>query len=118
MLERLGVEGECIEHVKLAVAEACANVVDHAGDDQGAYDVRIDVAGEWCHIVVTDHGRGFDTRSLTYEMPGAPSQRGRGLAIMRRVLDDVVVSSLVGGGTRVLLSKQLEFADARVAANA
>jgi serine/threonine-protein kinase RsbW len=115
LLERLDVQTECIEMLKLAVAEACANVVEHACDPTDLYEVRIDVVGGWCHVGVIDHGRGFDTRALTYEMPSAPSARGRGLAIMRRVVDDVVVSSLAGGGTRVLLSKQLVFDESLVA---
>lgn len=110
MLHRLDIVSECVEQMKLAVAEACTNVVEHALDPGDLYDVRIDVVGEWCHVTVIDHGRGFDARTLTFEMPGAASARGRGLAIMRRVVDDVVISSSVGAGTRVLLSKQLAFA--------
>jgi serine/threonine-protein kinase RsbW len=111
-LGRLGVETECIEHVTLAVAEACANVVEHARPDDGAasaFDVRIDVVGEWCHVDVVDRGRGFDPSAVRFELPAPPSTRGRGLGIMRRVVDDVVVTTAEGAGTRVLLSKRLAF---------
>ncbi len=109
-LRRLGIADDCIELVKLAVTEACTNVVDHADTVDDAFDVRLDVVGEWCYIDVFDRGRGFDSRTLTFEAPPAPSVRGRGLSIMRRIVDDVVVSSAVGAGTRVLLAKQLEYA--------
>jgi serine/threonine-protein kinase RsbW len=111
-LTRLGVEAECVEHVTLAVAEACANVVEHSVPESpgpSAFDVRIDVVGEWCHIDIVDRGRGFDPGTVRFELPAPPSTRGRGLGIMRRVVDDVVVTTAEGAGTRVLLSKRLAF---------
>jgi serine/threonine-protein kinase RsbW len=109
-LLRIGVEQECVDHVTLAVAEACANVVEHAGTGASTFDIRIDVVGSWCHVDVVDRGRGFDPTSLSFELPPAPSVRGRGIAIMRRVVDEVTVATAEGAGTRVLLSKRLTFA--------
>jgi serine/threonine-protein kinase RsbW len=108
-LGRLGVEAECIEHVTLAVGETCANVVEHAAQAGAAFDVRIDVVGQWCHIDVVDRGCGFDATQLAFELPKAPAARGRGFGIVRRVVDDVVVTTAEGAGTRVLLSKRLAF---------
>jgi serine/threonine-protein kinase RsbW len=108
-LRRIGVAEECIDHLTLAVAEACANVVEHSSLSNEVFDIRIDVVGSWCHIDVVDRGRGFDPTTISFEMPPVPSARGRGMGIMRRVVDDVVVTTAEGAGTRVLLSKRLTF---------
>jgi serine/threonine-protein kinase RsbW len=105
----MGVANECVDHITLAVAEACANVVEHAGRSEDVFDIRIDVVGSWCHIDVVDRGRGFDPATISYELPPAATTRGRGIGIMRRVVDDVVVTTAEGAGTRVLLSKRLWF---------
>lgn len=109
-LARLGIAEESIAVVKLAVTEAATNVVDHADSIDDAFDVRLDVVGDWCYVDVFDRGRGFDSQTLTFEAPPAPSVRGRGLSIMRRIVDDIVVSSTAGVGTRVRLAKRLRFA--------
>lgn len=113
-LERLGVTEECTEAIALALAEACTNAVEHSPSDVDAVDsieVRVDVAGTWCHIEVTDHGTGFDTSGATCSLPDPEHVRGRGIALMKQMVDQVVVQSTIGVGTRVLLAKRLTLED-------
>jgi serine/threonine-protein kinase RsbW len=109
-LERLGVTEDCNDAVVLAVAEACTNAVEHANPDRGAFDaieVRIDVTGTWCLVEVIDHGSGFDPGAAPQGFPAPDEVRGRGMALMNELADEVIVQSAIGAGTRVLLTKRL-----------
>ncbi|MPY92875.1 MAG: hypothetical protein GEV08_07330 [Acidimicrobiia bacterium] len=113
-LERLGVTEECTYDIALALAEACTNAVEHSEPVDGVVDpieVRVDVAGAWCHIEVIDHGTGFDACSVAFELPSAEETSGRGIAIMNEMTDQLVLQSTVGAGTRVLLAKRLALQD-------
>lgn len=87
-LRRLGVTEECIDDIRLALSEAVTNVLDHAAS-QDEYEVRIGIRGRTCTIDVVDCGTGFDAAALATAMPDPSSPRGRGVAIMRAVLDGV-----------------------------
>jgi len=105
-LSLFGIEDECLEDIRLALSEACTNVIEHAhADDE--YEVRVEVDDTQCEISVKNHGNGFDFASLDGHMPGSDSARGRGVAIMRAVMDQVRFSSEPRDGTIVHLVKQL-----------
>lgn len=105
-LEAFGVMEECIDDIALALSEACTNVVDHA-DPEDEYEVRVKVDELSCSISVTNTGEGFDADTLTDVMPHPGSPRGRGVAIMRAVMDQVALNSQREAGTIVHLVKQL-----------
>jgi serine/threonine-protein kinase RsbW len=106
-LRRLGVESECVEDIRLALSEACTNVLDHAADDD-QYEVRLQVDDRRCTISVINTADGFDASQLSSALPDASSPRGRGVAIMRAVMDDVQLRSEPEVGTVVNLVKTLE----------
>jgi serine/threonine-protein kinase RsbW len=108
-LDRLGVTPACIDDVRLALSEAATNVIHHAADED-EYEVRLEVDGLRCTIIVTNAG-GLDTDDLPDAMPEASSARSRGVAIMRAVMDQVDFSSGTETGTEVRLVKSLEPAD-------
>ena len=58
-LEHLGVLESSIEEVVLALTEACANVVQHAGEHE-EYQVDVAIDDLVCRISVVDYGDGFD----------------------------------------------------------
>jgi serine/threonine-protein kinase RsbW len=105
-LRSLGVTQECVDDVSLALSEACTNVVDHAvqGDE---YEVRIQVDEANCIISVANTGPGFDAGALDDVMPDPSSPRGRGVAIMRALMDHVDFRSEPEAGTIVHLVKAL-----------
>jgi serine/threonine-protein kinase RsbW len=105
-LRVLGVTEECAEEVELAVSEACNNVIQHAGSDDD-YEVRVDI-DEWqCAISVVNSGPGFDADALAGVMPDASWSRGRGVAVMRAVMDSIEFRSEPETGTIVRLVKKL-----------
>ena len=105
-LRSLGVTDDCIDDIRLALSEACTNVLDHVdGDDE--YEVRLEVAGDNCVLSVTNTGDGFDADHLADVLPDHTSPRGRGVAIMRAVMDRVELHSEPERGTIVRLVKHL-----------
>lgn len=106
-LRRLGVTGECIDDIRLALSEAVTNVLDHATTEDD-YEVRLTVRDGVCSVIVVDCGKGFDAASLVTAMPDPSSPRGRGVAIMRAVLDNVRFEPHPEKGTVAYLTKRLE----------
>jgi serine/threonine-protein kinase RsbW len=106
-LVTFGVTQECVDDVALALSEACTNVVEHADDDD-EYEVHLDVDGAECSIRVMNTADGVDAASLEGVLPDPTSVRGRGVAIMKAVMDRVDVVSEPETGTMVRLVKQLE----------
>jgi serine/threonine-protein kinase RsbW len=103
-----GVDEDCVEEIRLALSEACTNVVQHA-EPADEYEVRLEVDDQRCAISVTNRGNGFDANDLQGVMPGPDSARGRGVAIMGAVMDHVEFRSEPEAGTVVHLVKELTF---------
>ena len=81
--------------LQLGLGEAAANAVEHAyrGAEPGEVDCRVDRAESGdVHVEVRDEG--------TWQPPGDPGYRGRGLQVIRAVGSDVAVDH-AGPGTRV-----------------
>lgn len=106
-MTRLGVASSCRADVALALTEACANVVQHA-EGVTQYEVLVELAPQTCHIRVVDTGQGLDTRDELGEMPDAEDDRGRGIALMRLLVDRIAFDSRPEDGTVVHLEKSLE----------
>jgi anti-sigma regulatory factor (Ser/Thr protein kinase) len=104
-LEHLGVVQSGIEEIVLALTEACANVVEHAGEhDEYQVDVAID--DHMCRISVLDHGEGFDPTATP--TPITPLDGGRGLILMRALVDRLQFENFEDGRHGVILEKRLE----------
>ena len=91
--------------VEIAITEACANAVIHA-DPADDYEVRIRSGGGWCLVEVVDSGGGFDAAAV----PAQPAQTatcGRGLMLIRGLVDQLDVRSRRPTGTLLRLSKRL-----------
>ncbi|TYP90752.1 ATP-binding protein [Blastococcus xanthinilyticus] len=105
-LEHLGVPQLVIDEIVLALTEACANVVDHAAD-QEAYQVDVSIDDEVCRISVLDDGPGFDVDSATESDPEPTDDRGRGLMLMRALVDRLQFVQDADGRHRVTFEKEL-----------
>lgn len=106
-LREVGVTDECAHDIAVAQSEACTNVLDHSGPgDQ--YEVRVKVDGDRCVISVVDTGAGFDVVNRTDDVD-LDSERGRGILLMRALVDRVHFESRQESGTAVYLEKKLLF---------
>lgn len=106
-LKDLAVSSESIDDIRLALSEACTNVILHSGVDD-EYEVRLQVSGEVCEIRVIDAGRGLDFGKIGFEDPDPLSSRGRGLAIIHSLADTVEFRSEPEKGTMVHLVKRVK----------
>ncbi|MCM4082022.1 ATP-binding protein [Paractinoplanes hotanensis] len=98
---RLGLPEHRAELLTLAVSELATNTLQHTA---GGGLVRLHSAGG---RIVCDVIDGGSVRALGRAMPAADALRGRGLAIVERVCDEVGVDT-APGGTRVRLFLDLE----------
>jgi PAS domain S-box-containing protein len=95
-----GVTGEARDAVVLAVGEAASNAIEHArsADARPRLTVTAALRGGSIDVRVRDTGH--------WRPPGDPGNRGRGLAIMRAVMDDVAIDP-GRPGTSVHMSRTL-----------
>ena len=104
-LRAFGVRADHIDDVQLAITEACANVIDHAADTD-TYEVQVELSAHRCAISVLDHGGGFDGVS---EARTDEDENGRGLRLMRALVDRVAFRIEPQAGTVVHMVKTLEY---------
>ncbi len=103
----LGVAPECVHDVQLALTEACTNVLKHANGSGGDYQVAIEVTDQECVIRVLDTGGGFLHEEFGREIAHATSEGGRGIHLMRNLVDSMTFESRPPQGTIVHLHKTL-----------
>jgi serine/threonine-protein kinase RsbW len=111
-LETLGVTPDTRADIALALSEACANVVQHAGPGE-EYEVQVRARDRRCVIEVVNAGTG------TQEWPGSSAladgpvpptaEHGRGLKIIDAVVDNLQLTSTGRRGTTVHFEKELEW---------
>jgi len=92
---------EDVYDLKLAVTEAATNVIRHAAVE--SYEVEYRVLPQAVEITVIDTGGGFNVADLTRAPDG---QGGFGLAVIRDLVDELVLDSTEGGGTRLKMIRR------------
>ncbi len=114
-LGALGVQRECVDDVELVISEACTNVLDHAGPHD-EYVVLVGIDGRDCTIEVCDEGSEFSHPPAV--APGTlidpDAEHGRGVQLMRALVDQLDFAVSDDQGTVVRLHKSLTYAPATV----
>jgi serine/threonine-protein kinase RsbW len=106
-LRNLGVEEECVSDIEVAVSEACSNVLKHAGGAEQQYEVTVKVDQRRAWITVSDTGGGFDVVRRGAPAPDDGAEGGRGLLLMRHLLDDLHFVTEGRERTTLRLEKEL-----------
>lgn len=98
---------EEIEDIKLAVGEACNNVVLHSGSEQ-TYEMKITNLFSELQIEIMDQGKGFEVDA--YKQPSIENlqENGMGLFIIQSLMDDVKIETKNGIGTKIVMRKIVE----------
>lgn len=109
-LREVGVIEDCIADVVLALTEACTNVLDHSGPGD-AYEVHLSIEGRTCVLRIVDVGEGFDGAGAGTVEAAPGAENGRGILLMRALMDGVHFEVGKEAGTVVRLHKELLFSD-------
>ena len=100
----LGIDGAALDDMKLAVTEACTNVVVHAyPESEGPLEVEMQPVGDGLTLVVRDQGGGIRPRLDA----SSTSALGLGMPRMASLASDLVVHAAPGGGTEVRMTFHL-----------
>jgi serine/threonine-protein kinase RsbW len=101
MADALDFDAAVVADMKMAVSEACTNVVVHAYDDSvGLLEVNIRAEEDGLTIVVRDHGSGIQPRPTRRDVPAL----GLGLPLIAALSDSFELRGSVGDGTEVRMT--------------
>lgn len=97
--DALGMDPAVLADVRLAISEACANVIVHAypGDQEGLLDVAVSASPGSLQISVRDQGRGMAPRA---DSPGL----GVGLPLIASLAETLELCDGPHGGTEVRMT--------------
>jgi serine/threonine-protein kinase RsbW len=110
-MQALGVEAEVIHDIEVALTEAVTNVLDHATHGE-EYEVSAGIDGDICVIEIVDRGgAGFDASDLGHDDAHPAAEAGRGIQLMRALVDKVTFTNVPTVGTVVHLEKRLEWTE-------
>jgi serine/threonine-protein kinase RsbW len=112
VLLTLGVAEACRSDIEVALSEACTNVIEHA-PPAAEYEVRLELRDHHCVLQVVEAEAGeVPTLRRGLAPAGEPvddAERGRGLLLMRALVDRVGFRLQPGTGPVVSLEKQLVY---------
>lgn len=98
LAEALALPDSVSEDMRLAVTEACTNVVRHAyTGDEGTIDVIVRPIGDALEVTVSDAGRG------TGPSPDSAGP-GLGLSLIAALADTLEVERSLESGSRIVMS--------------
>jgi serine/threonine-protein kinase RsbW len=114
MAEALAFDAAIVADMKMAVSEACTNVVVHAyEEDVGTLEVDIRAEEFGMTVVVRDHGAGIQPRPARRQAPAL----GLGLPLIAALSDAFELRGSVGEGTEVRMTFRAERHEDPVAEN-
>ena len=112
-MARLNPTMEELEDVKTAVSEAVTNCVIHGYEDRiGTIRMELTCDQGQLTVEITDRGTGIgnivQAREPLYTTGSMEERSGMGFTVMETFMDTVEVSSSLGLGTVVKMSKRLQ----------
>lgn len=97
-----GFDIEAIEDIKVAVSEACNNVVCHCNS---YYEVSCLLNTDKLEIRVKDDGCGYEKANYKEPSKEYPKEGGLGIFIIRALMDEVDIKTQIGTGTSITMIK-------------
>ena len=111
-----GFSEDDVNHIELAVDEACSNVVKHAyhpGKEKSGHNIEIEVYfdSKEFNVKVLDRGQGFDPSRLPQTDMKSYLEKfkvgGLGIHLMKSLMDQVEYSINPGKKNQVILTKYI-----------
>jgi serine/threonine-protein kinase RsbW len=112
IIDGMGFQHEAANEIAISVIEACTNALEHGNKCCPEENVHVVFSMQPDKLVVEvhDHGEGFDYKDYLQHIPDPTDihkQRGRGIFIMKRMMDALIFEMLPDGGMKVKLEKML-----------
>lgn len=104
---------EEIADIKTSVSEAVTNSIIHGYDGtNGIVKIKARLYEDEIEIEISDSGKGIENikeaREPLYTTKGNLERSGMGFTIMENFMDDLSVESIVGLGTKIVMSKKIK----------
>jgi len=109
-----------ISEIQTVVSEAVTNAIIHGYEDGGENFVMVTCSINAYEFILTveDNGRGIcdieEARQPLFTSKPELERSGMGFTIMEEFMDDILITSVPGQGTKVRLSKTLRTAEQAV----
>ncbi len=102
-----------LSDVKTAVSEAVTNAIVHGyKNNDGQITIDAEIIDNMLHISIFDNGVGIEDVEMAlkpfYTTKEDEERSGMGFTIMKSFMDEVVVESKIGCGTKVYMTKLLK----------
>ena len=105
---------EEVADIKTAVSEAITNAIIHGyeEDETKFVHMRCELIENTIKIVIEDYGKGIadieEARQPMFTSKPELERSGKGFSFMESFMDDMQVASIVGEGTKVIMTKTIE----------
>lgn len=108
-LEEMGVDGDDVSDVALALAEACTNVLRHACSRGDSFRLSAELGPDEVVLVVEDDGIGLPPSADRAPSAEPTATSGRGLFLIRALMTSVVLETTPARqGTKLHMRKSLK----------
>ncbi len=107
---RMGFDIEEIEDIKVALAEACTNAITHGINDYDNFQVSFMIDEDKLTVSVCDSGRGCAVKEIKnpdFNHLNNEKEGGLGIFIIRSLMDNVEITSDLGSGTTITMTKYM-----------
>ncbi len=100
----ISVSVSCLNDVKLAVTEACSNVIKHAFkfDTNRKFDLKFQISKKLLMVQICYEDKAFDPDNIPVPDLEKIQEGGLGVFIIRNVMDDVLYSKDSATGKVIL----------------
>ena len=102
-----------VEEIQLAIIETCINAFEHSKSDDQEVHIEFLIKGDELQFKITDRGIGISPEILDgTRLLGSPGvytdlrKRGKGLQIIRSLMDEVDIESSPNGTTVKIIKRK------------
>jgi serine/threonine-protein kinase RsbW len=97
---------EVIQDLKVAISEACNNVILHS-DSESYYEIDFIIDKEKLIVEINDFGNGFNLKDYNEPDLDDPKENGLGLFIIDSLMDEFIIETKNGNGTIIKMIKNI-----------
>ncbi len=105
LANKMSLDVEDIEDIKIAVSEACNNAIQHSCTDDNLIEIEYTIDKNTFTATIIDSGVGYTESEYTSPNLNELNENGLGIFIMNSLMDSVTIKANEQKGTTVELIK-------------